>query len=527
MPPTKRVAKTSTTSRTAKKGAAKGRAAAPGAEGAKSTAAGSGSSAASTTRRRKGTEAPSRIEDLRGFGRTVEQSRELGREARRSVPRSARAGWEPDARRRDPVQLLVEQNETRVAFLVPVRHGRMSVSPFTFYRGTARVMAADLVTRPTSGLSVQLGGDAHLSNFGAYASPSRQLVFDQNDFDETLAGPWEWDVERLAASFFVAGRHLGFTRRIARDAAITAACSYRESMHDFAAARYLDLWYDHTRVADIAEQQRFGVDADIARRIERFVRKAQSRTSLQALGKLAENVDGSYRLRSQAPLLVPLRDLADAQQAVVIEEAAVRAFDQYKETLRDDRRVLVDRYTPIDLGLKVVGVGSVGTMCLVMLLQGRDAEDPLFLQVKEATASVLEDFLVPSEYPNHGQRVVEGQRLIQAESDTFLGWTQVERHFYVRQLRDWKASVDIEAADPARLTFFAKVCGRVLARGHARSGDAVAIAAYLGQSDSFDKAIGSFSESYEKQVVADYEAFTEAIRDGRIAATDDAGAPIV
>jgi uncharacterized protein (DUF2252 family) len=467
------------------------------------------------------------MEDLRAPGHTIAESRELGRAARQSVPRSARGGWEPDVRRADPVQLLVEQDATRLPLLVPVRHGRMSVSPFTFYRGTARVMAGDLATRPTSGLTVQLGGDAHLSNFGAYASPSRQLVFDQNDFDETLSGPWEWDVERLAASFFVAARHVRFSRRVARDVAVTAARAYREAMHDFAATRYLDLWYDHTRVADVAQQQRAGADPDLARRIERFIRKARSRTSLQALGKLAEKVDGEYRLRSQVPLLVPLRDVADVQQAAAIEAAAVAAFDQYKDTLRDDRRVLIDRYTPVDLALKVVGVGSVGTLCLVMLLRGRDPEDPLFLQVKEASASVLEEFLAPSGYANHGQRVVEGQRLTQAESDTFLGWTQVERHFYVRQLRDWKASVDVEAADLKRLTFYANVCGRVLARGHARSGDAVAIAAYLGRSDTFDRAIGSFSDAYEKQVVADYEAFNDAIRDGRIAATDDAGAALV
>jgi len=506
MPGTKRTTKSATTGRTS----------------TRATAKGTQGRAANDAR-----PAPKRIEDLRGLGRTVEESRELGRAARREVPRSARAGWDAPADRRDPVLLLDEQNASRVPFLVPVRHGRMSVSPFTFYRGTARVMAADLATRPTSGLTVQLGGDAHLSNFGAYASPSRQLVFDQNDFDETLVGPWEWDVERLAASFFVAARHLGCTRRIARDAAVAAARSYRESMHDFAAAGYLELWYDHTKVADVAEQQRFGVDADLAKRIDRFVRKARTRTSLQALKKLAENVDGTYRLRSQPPLLVPLRDAADQKQADEIEEATVRAFDQYKDTLRDDRRVLIDRYTPVDLALKVVGVGSVGTLCLVMLLQGRDAEDPLFLQVKEATPSVLEEFLEPSGYPNHGQRVVEGQRLIQAESDTFLGWTQVERHFYLRQLRDWKASVDVEQADPARLSFYANICGRVLARGHARSGDAVAIAAYLGRSDAFERAIGNFSDAYEKQVVADYGAFTDAIRDGRIPASDDAGGALV
>jgi uncharacterized protein (DUF2252 family) len=477
--------------------------------------------------RTRGRGAPRRLADLGITARTFEESTEIGREARKAHPRADLGSWDTPARRRDPVALLEEQDATRLPWLVPVRHGRMSVSPFTFYRGTARIMAADLATTSSSGIVVQLGGDAHLANFGAYASPSRQLVFDQNDFDETLPGPWEWDVKRLAASFFLAARHLGFTRPMARDAAATAARSYRDSMRAFADAPHLVLWYDHTRVDDMSEQRLFGIDADLTARIERFARKARSRTSVQALRKLAEQVDGRYRLRSQPPLLVPLRDVEDAAAAATIESATVDAFDRYKQSLRDDRHVLLDRYTPVDLGIKVVGVGSVGTLCMVMLLQGRDAEDPLFLQVKEADASVLEEFVGESTYEEHGRRVVEGQRLIQAESDTFLGWTSFRRHFYVRQLRDWKASVDLETADPTRLSFYARVCGRVLARGHARSGDGVAIAAYLGKGDAFERAIAAFSDAYEKQVRADYTAFTAAIGDGRIRASSDAGEDLV
>jgi uncharacterized protein (DUF2252 family) len=399
----------------------------------------------------------------------------------------------------------------------------MRVSPFTFYRGTARIMAADLATTPVSGLTVQLGGDAHLSNFGAYASPSRQLVFDQNDFDETLPGPWEWDIKRLATSFFVAARDRGFDRTTAQAITAASAAAYRRAMARFAEQRYLDLWYEHTNVSDVAATGGFG-RAELAKRLERFERRAKSKTSLQALQKLAEEVDGRYRIRSQPPVLVPLRELPGEFDVAATESAALDGFEAYKLTLADDRRALLERYTPLDIAVKVVGVGSVGTYSLVMLLEGRDRDDPLFLQIKEAGASVLEEFVTPSTYENHGRRVVEGQRLIQAESDIFLGWTEgrlQHRHFYVRQLRDWKGSVEIAAATPGQLTFYADLCGMVLARGHARSGDPVAIAAYLGKGDAFDRALTRFAETYEAQNRVDYAAFVAAIDAGRLEVADD------
>jgi uncharacterized protein (DUF2252 family) len=457
---------------------------------------------------------------------TPEERIEIGRAARRAVPRSSHRDWSPSADRRDPVALLEEQNAARVPWLVPIRHARMRVSPFTFFRGSARIMAADLATTPTSGLSVQLGGDAHLSNFGAYASPSRELLFDQNDFDETLPGPWEWDVKRLTASFFVAARHNGLDRGAARATTAAAARSYRTAMARLAAQPYLDLWYERTTPADIPVTEGWD-EAELAKRTARFERRARARTSLQALRKLAEEVDGRYRIRAQPPEVVPLRDLPGEYDPPAAEAAARAAFETYKSTLSDDRHALLDRYTPIDVAVKVVGVGSVGTYSFVMLLEGRDRDDPLFLQIKEATASVLEEFVGPSRYENHGRRVVEGQRLIQAQSDIFLGWTEgrlAGRHYYVRQLRDWKGSVEIEGARPDLLTFYAHLCGMVLARGHARSGDPVALAAYLGNGDVFDRAVTSFAEAYEAQNRRDYDAFLAAIADGRLAADDGIGA---
>ena len=443
---------------------------------------------------------------------------DLGRAARKQTPRSSHADWAPTADRRDPVTLLAEQNATRLPWLVPIRHARMRVSPFTFFRGSARIMAADLADTPTSALAVQVGGDAHLSNFGAYASPARELVFDQNDFDETLPGPWEWDVKRLAASIFIAASHLGFDGAAARAVTGAAVESYRTSMARFGAEGYLDLWYQYTTAASAAD------DAERAKRIGRFEKRARSKTSLQALSKLAEEVDGRYRIRSQPPVLVPLRDLPPEYDSAALETATLVGFEQYKETLSDDRHALLDRYTPLDVAVKVVGVGSVGTTCMVMLLEGRDRDDPLFLQIKEASASVLAEFLPPSVYANNGRRVVEGQRLIQAQSDIFLGWTEgsiEHRHFYLRQLRDWKGSAEIEGASLDDLRFYAQLCGMILARGHARSGDAVAIAEYTGRSDTFDRAVTSFSEAYEAQNRHDYAAFLAAIADGRLAASDN------
>jgi len=446
---------------------------------------------------------------------------EQGRVARQLTPRSSHAGWAPAPDRRDPVELLAEQNETRVPWLVPIRHARMRVSPFTFFRGSARIMAADLAATPRSGLDVQLGGDAHLSNFGGYASPSRELVFDQNDFDETLPGPWEWDVKRLATSFFVAARHLGLGRTAAREVTAATVKSYRTAMAIYGAAGYLDLWYQYTSVADV---ERDDGTAQRAKQLERFERHARAKTSLEALGKLAEDVDGRYRIRSRPPVLVPLSELRDEYEPDALEASTVEGFERYKETLSDERHALLDRYTPLDVGVKVVGVGSVGTLCLVMLLEGRDRDDPLFLQIKEAAPSVMEEFLTPSTYANRGRRVVEGQRLIQAQSDIFLGWTEgsiEHRHFYVRQLRDWKGSVVIERATPGDLEFYGQLCGKTLARGHARTGDGVAIAEYMGKSDRFDRAIADFAEAYEAQNRLDHEAFVTAIDDGQLPVSDN------
>ena len=399
----------------------------------------------------------------------------------------------------------------------------MRVSPFAFYRATAKIMAGDLAATPNSGLIVQLGGDAHLSNFGAYASPSRQLVFDANDFDETLPGPWEWDVKRLATSFTILGQYLGFDRPSSRQVTARVVSSYRKAMTQFARVGYLDLWYQHMTVDEV-RLARNRTRGDIAKRRKRFEQKAVSRTSMQALDKLAEEVDGRYRIRSDPPVLFPLRDLPAEYDAPAMEALVYAGFERYKHTLPDDRHLLLDRYTPIDVGVKVVGVGSVGTRCFIILLEGRDLRDPLFLQVKEADDSVLEEHLGESVYDNSGRRVVEGQRLTQAESDILLGWTEggVEHHdYYVRQLRDWKGSVELEGGTVDAALFYANLCGTTLARGHARSGDAVAIAAYMGKSDSFDRAITDFGEAYAAQNQRDYEAFMAAIADGRLAVDDD------
>ncbi|HEY6934609.1 MAG TPA: DUF2252 domain-containing protein [Marmoricola sp.] len=452
----------------------------------------------------------------------VDERTSLGRQARVRVPRSAHREWSEQPGRPDPVRLLEEQNEQRVPWLVPTRHSRMRVSPFTFYRGTARIMATDLATTPSTGLQVQLGGDAHLSNFGAYASPERQLVFDANDFDETLPGPWEWDLKRLATSITVAGQHLGFDRADWRGATAESVRAYREAMAAYAEMGYLDLWYEYLTVEAAATAA--GADAaGIRKLVRRFETRARSRTSLQALAKLTEQVDGHQQFRSHPPLLVPMRELPGDVDPSALEHVVRQGFVAYKDTLPDDRRSLIERYTPVDMAIKVVGVGSVGTRCFVMLFEGRDEHDPLFLQIKEAGTSVLEEHLGPSRYHNSGRRVVEGQRLSQAQSDIFLGWStgREGRDFYVRQLRDWKGSADESGGTPDRLRFYARLCGRTLARGHARSGDPVAIAAYAGKRDSLDRAITAFAESYAEQNLRDYEAFVAAIEEGRLEVADD------
>ena len=463
---------------------------------------------------------------------SVEERRAQGKEARTRVPLSDHADWAPAADRPDPVSLLEAQNESREPDLVPVRHGRMLVSPFTFYRGAAKIMAADLKDTPRAGLNVQLCGDAHLSNFGVFASPERRLLFDVNDFDETLTGPFEYDVMRMAGSFAIAGRNNGFAQADTRSSTLASVTAYREAMRGFAKMSTMDVWYAHLSEEELmngirsaAKASRTKKHAKAAKRAEQSVEKARTRDSLQALSKLGERVDGEYRIVSQPPIVVPSRDLAAAYglSPDEVEPLIREQFRSYRATLQNDRRHLLERFKFVDLARKVVGVGSVGTRAFIVLLQGRDEQDPLFLQVKEATSSVLEDHLPKSRYKQHGERVVHGQRLMQAASDIYLGWTKgvdVNRHFYWRQLRDMKGSADVESMSPLGLSFYAGICGWTLARAHARSGDAVAISAYLGKSDRFDRSITDFSERYADQNEKDYEAFAGAIRSGRLEAIE-------
>jgi uncharacterized protein (DUF2252 family) len=461
---------------------------------------------------------------------SVAERRARGDEARSRTPRSSHRAWERPVDHPDPVALLDEQNATREEDLVPVRHGRMMVSPFTFYRGAARIMAADLKHTPNAGLHVQLCGDAHLSNFGAFASPERNLLFDLNDFDETLPGPFEYDVKRMAASFTIAARDNGFGKSDSGAATLASVTAYREAMSAFAQMRTMDIWYARMAEQDIEAAARRTAKgkkgAKELKRGEKNLQKARTRDSLHALSKLAEFVDGGYRIVSQPPILVPLRELAATYGLAPdnVDEMIRDQFRSYRATLQNDRRHLLERFQVVDLARKVVGVGSVGTRAFVVLLQGRDQQDPLFLQVKEAKASVLEDHLPRSRYRHHGERVVRGQRLMQAASDIFLGWTrgvQADRYFYFRQLRDMKGSAVIEDMSSDALRFYAGLCGWTLARAHARSGDPIAISEYLGEADAFDRAIADFSARYADQNERDFEAFTAAIESGRIQAASD------
>ena len=467
---------------------------------------------------------------------SVDDRRARGLEARDNAPLSGHAGWAPASDRPDPVALLEEQNATREPDLVPVRHGRMLVSPFTFYRGAAKIMAADLAATPTAGLHAQLCGDAHLSNFGAFASPERELLFGLNDFDETLPGPFEWDVKRLAASFTIAARNNGFAKADTKAATLGSVRAYREAMAGFAAMGTMDIWYAHLDEDELLQGVRSAAKASKTKKgakaakraekgAEKAVAKAHTRDSLQALSKLGEVVDGRYRIVSQPPIVVPARELA-ATYGLSADEAerAIHAqFRAYRATLRNDQRQLLERFQLVDVARKVVGVGSVGTRAFIVLLQGRDQGDPLFLQVKEATRSVLEGPLGKSRYRQHGERVVSGQRMMQAASDIYLGWTkraEVNRHFYWRQLRDMKGSAVVESMVPVALNFYAGICGWTLARAHARSGDPIAIAAYLGKRDTFERSISDFAERYADQNEQDYQAFAKAIRSGRLEARE-------
>lgn len=440
---------------------------------------------------------------------TPADSARRGKAARKRVPRSAHALWVPSVDRPDPVAVLQRQGRDRLPELLPVRYGRMAASPFAFLRGATAVMAADLASPPNTGLTVQLCGDAHLLNFGVYASPERTLLFDLNDFDETFPGPFEWDIKRLAASVSVAGRESGFTEPRVRAAVLAGVAAYRVAMRRLAGLGELAVWYERLDAEGVLAVVR---SARRRRRVESSLTRARRRTSLHALGKLTETVDGRPRIIHDPPLLEP----AGAHDTASLR----KIFSDYRSTLSEERRVLLDRYRFVDAARKVVGVGSVGTRCFIVLLAGREHGDPLFLQIKQATTSVLEEYLPSGPYGHHGHRVVAGQRLLQAGGDIFLGWTTGPqgRAFYWRQLRDMKGSADIAGMTATGLFEYAGLCGATLARAHARSGDRMAIAAYLGATDIFDQAIADFARSYADQTATDHTALRAAIAAGVVPA---------
>ena len=447
-----------------------------------------------------------------------------GKAARAEVPRSSHAGFTPSERRPDPVALLEEQATSRVPELVPIRYGRMLVSPFTFYRGAALIMAADLADTPSSGLYAQLCGDAHLSNFGIFGSPERHMIFSVNDFDETLPGPWEWDVKRLVASLAVAGRDRGFITAVRRKILLACAREYRTAMTKFAGMSNLAVWYAHLDIEALLDQLRPQLEAKRVKNVESTLAKARTRDSVQAFAKFATEVDGEPRIMSDPPLIVPIEELLpDADRKEVIDELAM-LLRTYGKTMESDKRHLLEQYRFVHLARKVVGVGSVGTRAWIGLLLGRDGQDPLFLQMKEAQESVLAQFAGRSQYANQGQRVVAGQLLMQTASDIFLGWQRVtgidgqRRDFYIRQLRDWKGSAEIERMDPKGMAMYAELCAWTLARAHARSGDRIAIASYLGKRDVFDNAVADFAEAYADQNERDYQALADTVSSGRIKA---------
>ena len=449
-----------------------------------------------------------------------------GKDARAVTPLDSHAEFQPDGSR-DPVGLLLSQATSRVPELVPVRHGRMLVSPFTFYRGAALPMAADLATTPASGLRVQLCGDAHLSNFGAFASPERNLVFDVNDFDETLPGPFEWDVKRLAASLAVAGRDNGFPAKARRKIVLAAAEGYRTAMSGFAGQTFLEVWYAHLDIEQAIGEFRSQMKAKRLKAAEKLLAKAHTADSTKALRKLTTVTDGQRRIISDPPMIVPAEEVFSDVQADELYKLIHTVLGKYRRTLQSDRRHLLEQFTLVQVARKVVGVGSVGTRAWVLLMDAMDGVEPLFLQAKEVQPSVLAAYCGRSQYTNQGERVVAGQHLMQAESDIFLGWTRVpgpdkvDRDFYVRQLKDWKFSAPIEAMIPSGMTVYARLCGWALARAHARSGDRIALAAYLGGSGTFDQAIADFAETYADQNERDYAALQAAVKDGRAEATTE------
>jgi len=460
------------------------------------------------------------------LGLTPAERAAKGKAARAEVPRDSHAVFDPGPDRPDPIALLEEQATTRVPELVPVRYGRMMVSPFTYYRGAALPMAADLATTPVSGLAVQACGDAHLSNFGVFGSAERHLVFDVNDFDETLPGPWEWDVKRLAASLEVAGRGNGFAGKERRAIVAATAASYRQAMRSFAGMTNLEVWYARADIEELRTQLEPQLKARQRKQVDQGMAKARTRDSMQEVAKLTRLVDGRPRIIADPPLIVPVDQLTpDEMDRASIEAQVAELLGKYRRTLETDRRILIDQFEFCDLARKVVGVGSVGTRCWIALMLGRDTNDPLFLQVKEAEASVLSRYVGASRHANQGQRVVAGQRLMQATSDIFLGWQRnpagfdgKARDFYVRQLRDWKFSVNIESMVPRGMRIYGELCGWTLARAHARSGDRIAIASYLGGADAFDKAISQFAVAYADQNEKDHQSLVDAVASGRITA---------
>jgi uncharacterized protein (DUF2252 family) len=460
---------------------------------------------------------------------TVDERLARGKTARVEAPRSSHGKWEPAPDRPDPIALLEEQAASRVPQLVPVRYGRMLVSPFTFYRGAALIMASDLVATPVSGVTVQLCGDAHLSNFGLFGTPERQMIFDINDFDETLPGPWEWDVKRLAASFEIMGRDRGFSSADRRAVVMAGVAEYRDRMSQAAGMGTLSAWYDQLPVGVLMNLVRDEVrvkrvSKKEGRAFERDVQDAHTRDSIRVLAKRAQEVDGERRIVADPPLIIPIEDI------IVPGSEWENPTPLIKKLLSTYRRTLGHQHHPIEefryvhAAYKMVGVGSVGTRCYIMLMLGRDYNDPLFLQVKEAQASVLERFAGQSTYRHHGERVVAGQRLMQAATDIFLGWIRIRgldgvtRDYYVRQFHDWKGGADVDNMLPPGAALYARVCGATLARAHARWGDRIAIASYLGKSDAFDRAIADFSVAYADQNERDYAAFAEAVNSGRLTA---------
>ncbi|WP_406490033.1 DUF2252 domain-containing protein [Streptomyces phaeochromogenes] len=455
---------------------------------------------------------------------TPQERVDRGKAARTTAPRSSHAEFIPPPKRTDPVEIIEKQSATRVPELVPIRYGRMSEAPFRFYRGAASIMAADLAETPRSGFRVQCCGDAHMLNFRLLASPERRLMFDINDFDETLPGPWEWDVKRLSASFVIAGRANGFSSKERASVVRAAVQSYRERMRSFAGLGNLEVWYTRFDADELQQQFAPLLSAGVRDRWEKTRDRARAHDTLQVFEKLTHVIDGRRQIAPDPPLLVRLQDLLPDTERGELEKELSRLIERYGQTLETDRRFLLESYRFADVARKVVGVGSVGTRCWIILLLGKDDEDPLFLQAKEADESVLAPYVGGSTFTTQGERVVAGQRLMQATSDIFLGWERLtgmdgkRRDFYIRQLRDWKGIAVAENMSPKRMALFGRLCGATLARAHARSGDRIAIAAYLGGGDAFDRALVTFAELYADQNEKDHQALVDAIQAGRVPA---------